>query len=334
MHTHPDMPSLHEYMSYSSPVSMSRRSRIQRACIACRRRKIKCNGNLDGCAHCAEKEQKCRYEPVPDDEKLKARSYKRQLIQRRQQTRVYWDRRQFPDPVMYAASYGMSPANVKGVIPHPTGFYSPQPAVYPSHAHTQQLASPFSSPSTSSPMDQDFDAYFAAVASPESSAQLQSITGTSAFSHPIPAPLILESLSYTPALSSSLSSPTLSVSSSSGSLLTPMSETFAELNTPLSSIFPQTTFEQNNCTTSQIHFHDFAGGLELYNVPCMAPTALGNMASSPTSEFSMMVNPAPSAESSAFSSPEHLLLPLPASFNFASSLGSAVAPPTLAVALA
>ncbi|SPO24106.1 uncharacterized protein UTRI_03374 [Ustilago trichophora] len=334
MHAHPNMRSLHEYMSYSSPVSMSRRSRIQRACIACRRRKIKCNGNLDGCAHCAEKEQKCRYEPVPDDEKLKARSYKRQLIHRRQQTRVYWERRQLPDPMMYAATYGMSPSDGKGVVPYPMGFYSPQPAVYSTHAHMQQLASPFSSPSTSSPMDQDCNPYFASVASPESSTQLQSITGISAFSHPIPAPLILEPLSYTPALSSSLSSPTLSVSSSSGSLLTPMSETFSELNTPLSSTFPQTTFEQNNCMSGQIHFHDFAGGLELYNIPCMAPAAFGHMASSPTQDFSMMAAPAPSAESPAFSSPEHLLLPLPASFNFTTTLGSAVAPPTLAAALA
>ncbi|ETS65297.1 hypothetical protein PaG_00021 [Moesziomyces aphidis] len=343
---HSNMQLLHEYMGFASPISLSRRSRIQRACIACRRRyvsdpatsscslaspqltqllfqhirKIKCNGNLDGCAHCAEKDQKCFYEPVPADEKLKARSYKRQLIQRRQQTRVYYDRSHLPDPRMFAAAYGMPPAFMHGMAPHPTGFYTCQPALS-SQAQMpgSMLASPISPPPTLSPMEQDVNSYLAVVASPESSMQLQSITGTSSFTHPIPAPLIMEPLS-TPALSSSLSSPTLSVSSSSSSLLTPMSETFSELSTPLSATFPTSSIDP--CASGQAHFHDFVGGLELYNVPCMANGFAANVPALPMEDLVMVDTTAPSAASSAYSSTEQFLAPLPASFGYISSQDS------------
>ncbi|SNX86546.1 uncharacterized protein MEPE_05255 [Melanopsichium pennsylvanicum] len=323
------MQPLHEYMSYSSPTPISRRSRIQRACIACRRRKIKCNGNLEGCAHCAEKEQKCRYEPVSDDEKLKAQSYKRHLIQRRQQTRVYFDTRQFAEPMMYAAAYGM--------VPYSMGFYSPQPAINTSHALMQeQLASPFSLPSTPSPTHQNFNPYFSAAASLDTSAQLQSITGASPSSQPISAPLDLESLSQTPELLFSLSSPTLSASSSSSFLLTPMRDSFSELLTaPISTVLPSVAFEQNSCGSTQIHIHDFAGGLELYNIPCTSSTDLGTLNSNLTvKDLTMMSAPAPSAESSNSSYQEQVLLPLPTYFNFASTPESAVAPSALTEALA
>ncbi len=343
---HSNMQLLHEYMGFASPISMSRRSRIQRACIACRRRyvsepaisscspasrhltqllfhhtrKIKCNGNLDGCAHCTEKDQKCCYEPVPADEKLKARSYKRQLTQRRQQTRVYYDRSHLPDSRMFAAAYGMPPAFVHGMAPYPTGFYTSQPALSsPTPIHVAMIASPITPPPTSSPMEQDVNSYFAVVASPESSMQLQSITGTSSFTHPIPAPLMIEPLS-TPALSSSLSSPALSVSSSSSSLLTPMSETFSELNTPLSATFPTSSIDP--CASGQAHFHDFVGGLELYNVPCMTNGFSANMPSLPMEDLVKMEPSAPSAPSSAFSSPEQLLPAFPANLGYISSLQS------------
>ncbi|GAC71393.1 vacuolar assembly/sorting protein VPS16 [Moesziomyces antarcticus T-34] len=284
---HSNMQLLHEYMGFASPISLSRRSRIQRACIACRRRKIKCNGNLDGCAHCAEKDQKCFYEPVPADEKLKARSYKRQLIQRRQQTRVYYDRSHLPDPRMFAAAYGMPPAFMHGVAPYPTGFYTSQPALpSPNQMHVAMIASPIIPPLTSSPMEQDVNSYFTIVASPESSAQLQSITGTSSFTQPNPSPLLVEPLS-TPALSSSLSSPTLSV------------------------IDP--------CASGQTHFHDFVGGLELYNVPCMANTFAANVPALPMEDLVMVDTTAPSAASSTYSSTEQFSPPLPANFGYISS---------------
>lgn len=301
-------------------------------------RKIKCNGNLDGCAHCAEKDQKCRYEAVPDDEKLKARSYKRQLIQRRQQTRVYWDRRQLTDAMMFAAAYVLPAPEVKAMAPYPMGLSPSQPTAFPSYAHMQQqqhqLSSPFSSASSSSPMEQDFNPYFASITSPDSSSRLQSVTGTSSFSQPIPAPLVLEHLNYTPSLSSSLSSPTLSVSSSSSSLLTPMSECFSEIKTPLSATFPLSVSAQDHgCAPPQYHLHGFAGGLELYNVPCMAPVATGITSSNFAEDFAM-ATPAPSADSSMYSSPEHFLQPLPTTFDFESSLEPTVATSTLAGALA
>lgn len=282
-------------------------------------RKIKCNGNLDGCAHCEEKGQKCKYEPVPDDEKLKARSYKRQLIQRRQQTRVYFDRRPYPDSSMMAAAYGMTPSPTMAAFP--MGFYSPQPSVYTSQPNTPQFASPFPSPTTSSSMDHGMNACSApAFASPDSSAQLQHIMGTSSFAHPIPAPLVLESLSSSP--------PMLSPSSSASSLMTPTSEVYCELGAPFSASLAApaaapAAFDKISCTPEQVHFHDFARGLEIYNVPCMSAS---NQASPMADD---------SQPSSAYSSPEHLFVPLPAQFDFASALESAVAASsTLAGALA
>lgn len=244
--------------------------------------------------------------------------------------------------MMFAAAYGLAPpSNMNGMASYPMGFYTPQATGMPSYTsppYTLQQkefpVSPFSSPSTSSPMEQDFNPYFATMPMPHSSSQLQSVTGTASYSQPIPAPLQLEPL-QTPALSSSLSSPTLSVSSSSGSLLTPMSECFSELHTPLSSTFPATSV-QDSCAASQVHFHDFTGGLELYHVPCAATSTQGISSSNIADEIAMMVTdtPAPSAQSSSFSSPEHLLLPLPSNFTFASTLESAVASSTLAGALA
>lgn len=110
-----------------------------------------------------------------------------------------------------------------------------------------------------------------------------------------------------------------------------MSETFYEVNAPLSATL-QPSFQQQACDPAQVHVHDFAGGLELYNVPCMAPTMDGfvDATTSGHQDIAMMATPAPSAESSNFSSPEHVLLPLPASYDFVSLFGTAIAHPTLA----
>ena len=235
---------------------------------------------------------------------------------------------------MFSSAFGTPLPNMDSGFSHATGS-----ATYPLygnvHQHNVLVASPYSTTPASSPMERDFNPYFAPFTPPASSAQLQGITGTSSFSHPIPAPLVLDSLHYTPALSSSLSSPALSVSSSAGSLLTPMSETFSEVNTPISANF-QPTFHQQACNSAQVHFHDFAGGLELYNVPCMASSMDGtvNTTTFASEDVAMMATPAPSVDSSNFSSPEHILLPLPASYDFVSAFGTAVAHPTLAELMA
>lgn len=221
---------------------------------------------------------------------------------------------------MFAAAYGLKLVHAKEIAPCAFGHLGLQPVIYPSDDCMQQLATPFPSPSTSSQLDLDFQPYFpSSIASPDSSAQLQSITGMAAFWHPTPAPAVLKPPHATPVLSSSLPSPTLSSYSTSSSLLTPTSETFAELNTPLSATFPPMQ-QHGSCASAQVHSHDFAGGLEIYNVPCIASAATGNA----TKGFVMMDMPAPAADAPDFSSPTHLPLPLPASFNFASTLESAM----------
>lgn len=294
-------------------------------------RKIRCNGNLDGCAHCSEKEQECRFEAVPDDEKLKARTYKRQLIKRRQETRVHWDRAQYPEPMLFASAYNMAPPSLEGMVHYAPGYFTTQTAPIPSTSHMQQhqtlLASPFSTTSTPSPMELDLNHYFAPVTSPNSSAQLQSVTGISRFPHSIPAPLNLEALNSTPALSSSLSSPALSISSSTSSLLTPVSEGFPEISA-------STSAKLTSAGLGQVHYHDFAGGLELYNVPCAAPTVSGITSSDLSYELAAMHTPAPSAESSVSASPDHYMQPLPAAFDLMSAFEPAAASSALAVAFA
>ncbi|GAC95987.1 C6 transcription factor [Pseudozyma hubeiensis SY62] len=177
------------YKSAASPssltVSGSRRSRISQACMACRRRKIKCNGDLDGCAHCKQTEQQCRYEPVSDGDKLRARSYKRKLIQRRQQTRVLYDGPMYLEPAFLACPYGMASTTA--------GFYALRSAVDTVPAHRQQY-SPIFHPATPPMTDTDSYTFFVSPSS-ETSTQLQPINSNTSFPYTILAPTPIESLS-------------------------------------------------------------------------------------------------------------------------------------------
>ncbi|KAJ1025951.1 hypothetical protein NDA16_002577 [Ustilago loliicola] len=243
-----------------------------------------------------------------------------------------------PDARIFAAAYCTASDDMEALNLLSSELYHSQPAYFQtpeaSMQQPQQSVSGCSTPSTCGSMDEDLKQYFTSISLPDTSSRLQDVTGTSSLSQRISAPLFLEPLSYGSALSSSLSSPTLSASSSSSSLSTPISECFPELSSPLSATFPTSiSSHYNNCDSAQIHFHNFAGGLELYNVPCMASAA-----STPTTlnlmEDPAMATPAPSAGSWAFSSPEHSLLPLPATFNFETLLESAVASSTLSGAFA
>ncbi|KAJ9474305.1 C6 transcription factor [Pseudozyma hubeiensis] len=159
--------------------------------------KIKCNGDLGGCAHCEQTEQQCRYEPVSDDDKLRARSYKRKLIQRRQQTRVYFGGPTYLEPAFLADPYSMT----RGTA----GCCAPRSAVETSPAHMQQLR-PALHPAIPQIHDTDSYAFFTSSSS-ESSTQLQLFSSSSSFPHTIPASCPLESLlSSSPSPSSSASS--------------------------------------------------------------------------------------------------------------------------------